>query len=822
MMKRLSEHWRVWKTTPAQYDSPVWIQSASDSPMPATAPNTVASLLRDSTPQPIENLSDSDLDSFDWWYALDFEKPEAGVKHFLRFDGLATIADIWLNGELLLHTDNMFRAYRVDVTNSLQPKNELVICFRSLKEHLELSRKRPKWKTRLVDNQNLRWVRTTLLGSIPGWTPPVKPIGIWREAWLESADAVCLNDFSLHTSFQNETGILRLKADVSNLTEQPCEIFFEINGEMHSLFAGSALIIQIDNELHVPNIHAWMPHTHGTPNLYQTRLLFKSGDQLQVLNEARVGFRHIHLNRNDGLFQFQVNGQNIFARGAVWMVNDVFSLSGDPKTALTLARAAGMNMLRVGGTMIYEQDSFYDLCDDLGIMVWQDFMFANMDYPVKDEAFHENIFIEAAQQLKRLSKHACVVAYCGNSEVEQQASMLGIPAGMWRNEWFADELPALVKAYNPEAAYVPSSPSEGLFPFYTSEGPTHYYGVGAYRRGISDVRRADVKFASECLGISNVPDDQTIIKLMGDLVFADEQKWKSRAPRDSGSDYDFEDVRDHYFAELFGLNPNEVRKENLEHYLALSRIVSGEMMSRVFSEWRSSCSHCGGGLVWFYKDLLPGAGWGVIDSDNNPKAAYYFLKRVFQSIQVLITDEGLQGLRLHLVNETLQVFSGKLEFSMLMDGHVFVAKTVHDVTVAANQTVTFQAEELLGGFYDTAYAYRFGPPKHDLSCATLKDEQGKIISQQFHFPLKQIPPLVPANLERTLVALGNGGYQVDICSDHFLYAVSVSAEGYLPSDNYFHLMPGESKSVTLLPISSHASKPDIKLRCMNAKGIDLA
>lgn len=820
MMKRLSEHWRIWKTAPAQYDSPVWIQVASDSPLPATAPKTIASLLLDSTPQPIENLSD--LDSFDWWYALHFDKPDAGVKYFLHFDGLATIADIWLNGELLLHTDNMFRAYRVDVTDNLQPKNELVICFRSLKEHLETSRKRPKWKTRLVEHQNLRWVRTTLLGSIPGWTPPVKPIGIWREVRLESADVTCLNDFSLQATLQNDTGILHLKADISNLTEQPCEILFEINGETHSLFTGSASIIQLDKEIHIANIRAWMPHTHGTPNLYQTRILLKSGDQLQVMNEARVGFRHIHLNREGGLFQFQVNGQVIFARGAVWMINDVISLSGDPKTALTLARDAGMNMLRVGGTMIYEQDAFYDLCDELGIMLWQDFMFANMDYPVKDEAFHENILAEATGQLKRLSSHASVVAYCGNSEVEQQAAMLGIPAEMWRNEWFADELPALVITHHADSVYVPSSPSEGLFPFYTSEGATHYYGVGAYQRDISDARRADVKFASECLGISNVPEDKTIIKLMGNLALKDTQLWKSRVPRDSGSDYDFEDVRDHYLAERFGLNPVELRSTDAENFFALSRIVSGEIMSQVFSEWRSSYSRCGGGLVWFYKDLLPGAGWGVVDSDNNPKAAYYFLKRVFQPIQVLITDEGLQGLHLHLINETLQPFSGKLEFSMLMDGHVFVAKAARDVTVAVNQTVTIQAEEMLGGFYDTAYAYRFGPPKHDLSCTTLKDDQGKVISQQFHFPLRQVPQIVPANVESGLTALGNGAYQVDIRSDHFLYAVNIYAEGYLPSDNYFHLMPNESKSITLLSIHSHTDKPDIQIRALNAKGINLS
>lgn len=820
MTQRLSEHWRVWKTTPDQYNSPVWIQNASDSPMPATVPQTVASLILDSAPQPIENLSD--LDSFDWWYALNFEKPDVGIKHYLHFDGLATIADIWLNGELILHAENMFRTYRVDVTDSLQPKNELVICFRSLKEHLEVSRKRPKWKTRLVDHQNLRWVRTTLLGSIPSWTPPVKPIGIWREIKLESFDVGCLNDFSLQPSLQNDIGVLKIKADISNFTEQPCEILFEINGETHSLLNGSAPIIQLDKELHISNVRPWMPHTHGTPHMYQARLLFKSGNQLHVLKEARVGFRHVHLNRESGLFQFQINGQVVFARGAVWTVNDVFSLGGDVKPALTLARDAGMNMLRVGGTMLYEQDAFYELCDELGIMLWQDFMFANMDYPVKDEAFLKNICIEVMQQIKRLSKHASVVAYCGNSEVEQQAAMLGIPAEMWSNDWFENELPALVNAHHPDSAYVPSSPSEGLFPFYTNEGATHYYGMGAYRREISDVRRADVKFASECLGISNVPEDKTIIKWMGNLALTDTQRWKSRVPRDSGSDYDFEDVRDHYLAERFGLSPVELRSTDAGKYFALSRIVSGEIMSQVFSEWRSSYSDCSGGLVWFYKDLLPGAGWGLIDSDNNPKAAYYFLKRIFQPIQVLITDEGLQGLHMHLVNETSQVFSGMLEFSMLMDGHVIVAKAARVISIEAGQTITIQAEELLGGFYDTAYAYRFGPPKHDVACATLKNADGTTISQQFHFLLKQVPQTVSANVESHLAALENGTYQVNIRSDNFLYAVEVAAEGYLPNDNYFHMMPNESKSITLLPISSYADKPDTKIRCMNAKGIDLA
>lgn len=815
-------NWRALRADPGQYDMPDWIDAASSpAPMPAPVPGTVASLILGSHPQPLDHLSN--IDQFDWWYSAEFDRPKTGTQHFLIFDGLATLTDIWLNGELLLQTDNMFREYRVNVTAKLQPKNQLVICFRSLHKALEANKKRPKWKTKLVEQQNLRWFRTTLLGYIPGWTPPVKPVGIWREVRLESVEVASLNDYSLQTSLQNDHGIIKLKADIDYVGDQPCEILFEFNGQTHSLFSGSASIIQLDKEITIPGIHAWMPHTHGTPTLYQCRLMLRAGGQVQVMQEARIGFRQVELDQENGLFQIKVNGRSVFARGAVWTVSDIVSLNGDLKTALILARDAGMNMLRVGGTMTYERDEFYDLCDELGVMVWQDFMFANMDYPVKDEAFHENILTEATQQLKRLGIHACVVAYCGNSEVEQQAAMLGIPSEMWRNDWFGSELPALIQSLHTNSIYVPSSPSGGTLPFYTSTGVTHYYGVGAYLRDVSDVRRANVKFTPECLGFSNVPDDVNIAKRMGDLsVSTHHPHWKKGVPRDNGAGWDFEDVRDHYAGELFGINPVQLRSADTERYLALSRVVSGEMMSQVFSEWRSSYSQCGGGLVWFYKDLVPGAGWGVLDSENRPKAAYYFLKRVFQPVAVLITDEGLQGLHLHLVNETPERFHGMLEFCMLRDGHVMVANVKREVFLEAGQLLTLHAEEMLGGFYDTAYAYRFGAPKHEVACVTLRDEEGNVVSQQFHFPLRQLPVMVTPKVEGRLSEIGNGLYQLTLHSDRFLYAVEIQCEDHLPSDNYFHLMPNESRVISLLSISVTASgAPNIHIRSINTQGIDL-
>ncbi|MBE0684210.1 MAG: glycoside hydrolase family 2 protein [Anaerolineales bacterium] len=822
-MMELSANWNVCSTEAGQHENPDWMKDASLTPLlPASVPGTVAQLLLDSNPtRALESLAD--LDEFDWWYTTDFEFSGTGSKHSLVFDGLATLTDIWFNGEKILSGNNMYLQYKVDVTTLLLKKNNLVICFRSLRRAFDSFKKRPRWKTKLVERQQLRWIRTSLLGYIPGWTPPVKPIGPWRGVWLESDSIATLSDLNLQTSFQDGKGILKIKASIDCHTKNPCELILEINGKSHGLFAGVEPAIHLEKEIIVHGAAPWMPHTHSKANLYPCKLMLRSGEQFQVLKEARVGFREVRLKQKDDLFQLQINGKPIFARGAVWTINDIVTLNGSRdnlRSALVLAHNAGMNMLRVGGTMVYEQDEFYNLCDELGIMVWQDFMFANMDYPVGDENFHAGISAEAAHQIKRLQCHPCVVVYCGNSEIEQQAAMLGIPSEMWRNEWFDSELPELIHTLHENTIYVPSTPSGGVLPFYTSTGVTHYYGVGAYLRDINDVRMSDVKFTPECLGFSNVPENKTISNFMGNRIpVTNDPLWKSRVPKDSGTDWDFEDVRDHYLQELFDIDPIQLRSTDMQRYLTLSRVASGEMMSRVFSEWRSTQSKCSGGLVWFYKDLWPGAGWGLLDNDNNPKAAYYFLKRVFQPLSLLLTDEGLQGLNIHLINESPALFAGRVEFQMLHDGNVNVAKASREITLRANEKLCLSAEDLLGGFYDTSYAYRFGPPKHEVACASLKDTDGILLSRQFHFPLNKLFPDVEAEVSAFSEIAKDGFCHLSISTNSFLYAVQIECEGFLPEDNFFHLMPGEIKQVALHQLAGASPPSQIHVRSANLRDV---
>jgi beta-mannosidase len=708
------------------------------------------------------------------------------------------LAEIWLNGRLLLATDNMFRAYRLDIAPFLEPHNELVIGFRSLTRDHGRKRPRPRWKTYLVQHQQLRWRRTSLLGRIPGWSPPVPPVGPWRAVRLETAP-VCVSDVRLSSALEGTTGVVALQARIHSAMPIDEARLRVAGNEVSAALKQGTEDWELRAELRLADAPLWWPHTHGSQPLIECILVIDAGGDEHTFNCGRTGFRHLQAMQQNGL-AIRVNDSAVYCRGACWTVSDMVNLT-NPREVLAqdlrLARDAGVNMLRVGGTMVYESDPFYDMCDELGILVWQDFMFANMDYPVDDRDFAGNIEAEASGQLRRLARHPCVAVYCGNSEVEQQAAMLGMPRELWRNSWFGERLPALCTLHHPGAAYIPSTPSGGVLPFHVASGITHYYGVGAYLRSPRELRQADVKFTAECLGFSNIPEPDTVNEITaGGMPVVHHPLWKQRVPRDTGAGWDFEDVRDHYLKHVFAVDPVALRCTDMPRYLELGRVVTGEMMSQVFAEWRSGHSNNQGGLVWFFKDLWPAAGWGLVDSLGRPKAAYYYLRRAWQAQQICLTDEGLDGLHLHVTNETAEPFRGMVEVLVLKDQHVVVACQSVKMDLAARTRRTLSADEVLGAFYDLTYAYRFGPPKHDVVVATLFDEQHKVHSEAYHFVDRRDPLIVAdAKLGATVSMAGDNGYRVTFDCNRFLQGVNLHAEGFLPDDNYFHLPPAREKVV---------------------------
>lgn len=736
----------------------------------APVPGTAAEALRaagqwdEAHPTP---LHDKDV-----WYRARFE---GTGRRTVRFGGLATVAEVWLNGAKILDSDNMFLAHDVEV--ELAGDNVLLIAFRSLDKALEGRKGRARWRTKIVENNALRLVRTTLLGHMTGWQAPVHAVGPWRPIALVEGP----RDVGLRAILDGDDGVLHLALRLGGEGSV-------VVGE-HSAPLTRADDGRLEGTLRLPQVEKWWPHTHGTPALHDVKLRV-GGTEIAL---GRVGFRSLAVDRDvDGKgFALVVNGVRIFARGACWSASDLVSLAGDRARLapwLTLARDAHMNMIRVGGTMTYESDDFFALCDELGLLVWHDFMFANMDYPVADDAFRASVEAETEQFLARTQRHPSLAVLCGGSEVAQQVSMMGLPPALWTGPLYEEILPAAVARRRPDVPYVPHSPGGGDLPFSTHTGISHYYGVGAYRRPLEDARRANVRFTSECLAFANVPAAAS-----PGVPWADPEKWKAALPHDRGADWDFEDVTDHYVRLLYGPGAEGV---------AAQRAATGEVMEATIAEWRRAGSPCHGALIWMLKDFAPGAGWGVIDANGLPKPAWHALRRAFRPVQVALTDEGLNGLGIHLINETAEVVRARLVLRCFKDGETVVMRREREVELPPRSNRTLSSAEVIGSFFDITYAYRFGPPL-DATLVTLDD-----LARAVHFPLGRAALRHDAGLTAETVR-DESGWSLKLRAARLAAGVQIEGKHHVAEDNGFCLAPGEERVVRLFPVRGSTEVPTV-------------
>lgn len=780
----LGGEWRLACTVPGVVSHPDALSSVTDW-IGAVVPGTAAQALRDAGQWSVEEPAP--LHDKDFWYRTRFGGQGRSA---LRFQGLATLAEVWLNGRSILVSDNMFLSHEVEV--DLAGDNELVMVFRSLDAELPRRKGRARWRTALVANNALRHVRTTLLGHMTGWQPPVHAVGPWRAVEiLEEGMPLRLRAASLRATLDGTDGLLDVALDLDVPEGRPVARL-EVGDASAPLRWNEAG--RLEGRLRLPDVEKWWPHTHGRPCLHRVRAVV--GDV--ELDLGSVGFRSVEIDRGaDGRgFAFRINGQPVFARGACWSTADIVTLAADRATLLPWLRAARdahMNMIRVGGTMTCESDDFLALCDELGILVWHDFMFASMDYPVGDAAFCASVEQEAHQFLARAARHPSLALLCGGSEVAQQAAMFGLPPALWSSPLYDEILPRVARTLCPDVPFIAQSPHGGDLPFQPDTGVSHYYGVGAYRRPLDDARRAGVRFAAECLAFANTPAGP--VRPM-DIV-----------PKDRGADWDFGAVRDHYLGSLYGVDAAHQRAEAPEHYRRLSRLLSADLMEAVIGEWRRPASSCDGALVWMLKDLTPGSGWGVVDSNAIPKLAWHGLRRAFRPVQVAVTDEGLNGLGIHVINEADTPLRARLTLVCLLAGDIVVMRRECEVALPARGARTMSSAEFIGSFFDITYAYRFGEPSLDVATVTLTDTvTGARLAEAAYYPLGRAAlthdPGLSARLERE-----GEGWAVTIQAEKFAACIQIETPHHRAEDDGFHLLPGEQRRVMLLPTGTAAGRP---------------
>jgi beta-mannosidase len=758
--------------------------------------------------------SGRDLDAEDWWFriAVGEAPPAEGEELVLHLRGLATVAAVWVDGRHVLSSDSMYSAYEVPIPGGVR---ELVICCRALTPRLAVRRgPRARWRTRVVGEGNLRFFRTMLLGRAPGFAPGPAVVGPWRGVAVDRRGGVVCETAAFRPRLEAGGGRLpvagRLRAiPPARLPERVRVSVGTVATELPLAHDG-----EFAGEVVLPGARPWWPHTHGDPVLHP--VVIEAGDE--PLHRARVGFRTLTSAMDlvaDGP-ALVVNGVPVFCRGALWTPS-LLDPHGDEaalRAPLEALVRAGGNMVRVPGPACYGSAAFHDLCDELGLLVWQDLMFANFDYPESDAGFMAEVEAEVATELATLAGRPSLAVVCGGSEVAQQVAMLGLDPGLANGPLYGELLPRLVAEAGIEAPYLPSAPWGGSRPFRTDRGVTNYFGVGAYLRDLGDPRRAAVRFASECLAFANVGDGPP----PGDGAVLG-AAWKRGVPRDTGAGWDFDDVRDHYLQTLWGIDPTALRYADPARYLALSRQLTGEIMAATFGEWRRPGSSCRGGLVLWLQDLVDGAGWGLIDAAGAPKAALAVLARVLAPRAVWMTDEGLNGIAVHVANDRPGPLRTRLRLALYRDGATRVQEASRPLNLPGHSACTLDAEDVMGRFLDLGWSYRFGPPSGDAIVASLLDDAAAVIAQTFLFPLG--PPLsrqssAEIGLQATLALDGPERALLTLVAKRLAYGVRIAVPGWRPQDDAFALEPGQPRTIALTRGPDAETPPVGSVAALNA------
>ena len=747
----------------------------------------------------------------DWEYRTEFaaSAETLGRRNVeIVFDGLDTYTRVFLNGQEILASDNMYRRWRVPVAGQLKAKgNELRVVFRSpINEDLAKVTGRG-YELPAANDQGEKtspYTRKAPYSFGWDWGPRFVTCGLWKPVRLEAWDDARIVDVAVR---QQDLGKRKaaLTATVEVVAAKPVqgplpaaalEVSVEGGGAPSTLkvpLKAGATVHTVAFE--IPDPRLWWPNGYGEQPLYTVRTRLLVNGEAVDESKDRVGLRNVELRRVKDewgrSFEFVVNGVPMFAKGANWIPADSFL----PRLAreryaqlLGSARDAHMNMLRVWGGGIYESDDFYELADEMGLLVWQDFHFSCSLYPA-DRTFLASVAAEAEEAIRRLRNHPSVALWNGNNEIEAAWFFWGwkerLPGWLWNDYQaiFHDVLPGAVAAHDPTRSYWPSSPSANLEapPGDAGNGDMHYWGVWHGGEPFSAYERVRTRFMSE-YGFQSFPEMRTIRSFArGEDLAVDSPVMTSHQKHPRGNPL----IREYMLREYR-------EPKDFPSFLYLSQVLQAEGIKLGAEAHRRARPRTMGSLYWQLNDCWPVASWSSIDYFGRWKALQYYAKRFYAPVLVSTSEEDSQ-VSVHVVSDLTLPVSGLLEARLLDLSGAVLWEEKQPVTVeplSSRKLLTVARAALLEGR---------APGEVFLEARLVVDGGEKASNARFFAPPKDMALRKPSIAVD--VAPGHGGLRVRLTSDTLARHVRLAydADDGTFSDNYFDLVPGRAVEVVYRP-----------------------
>lgn len=837
----LNQHWRIQsfdvgqmrplEVAAAGLDDRFWIT--------AKVPGDVHSALieRNIIENPYFGHNDAKsrwVETKEWWYRTQFDYAkgeDADERHELVFEGLDTFATVYVNGLEVGKTNNMFVEYVFDVTRIVRNgKNTIAVKFDPVFLH-HRDKEQFQWSSYTKERP---WLRKAAMNFGWDWGPRMVTVGIWGNVRIERRKRAKLESVFARTVRADERSA-ELRVDVEAKTyrrgaSSACELRLldrdgvEVASARTDVPGGAATL-----ELSVEAPKRWWTHDLGEPYLYRLEAtLFSEGEPVDR-RSFDFGIRTVELQLKDeegrNAFAFVLNGVRLFAKGANWIPADNF-IGAIPKERyrdlIDLAVEGSMNMLRVWAGGIYEKDVFYEECDRRGVLVWQDFAFANALFPDFNKDFMDSVRAEVAHNVKRLRNHASLALWCGNNEIDWLYDMKtaggDITCPFYGESIYHELIPDALAELDDSRAYWPSSPYGGSDANDPDVGDRHNWQVwhgSVYPRKFGEAPILDYSiegvtfknykkdfalFSSE-FGIHGSANRYTLEKNIPEGQFY----WGSVEMAYRNKDTNHQ--KGILLMEGFTGIPNDI-----EQYMNFSMLTQAEGLKYGIEHYRRNKRRTSGALVWQHNDSWPGTSWAMIDYELLPKAAYFYGKKFFHPVLLSIDHDAGSPLQVWVVNDRLEPLAGTLKLTVTDFAGEIVSSTAIPAAVGANaaeRLFTASEADLLNGRSPEEVVVRLTAEGFDApeNLFYLRDHK------ELRLPNATLKAEADA-AEQTVRVSAHGGLARMVKLD--------AARGNLRfSDNFFDLLPGESKLVRISdPRGGRVDLRSLRVSAINAAPVN--